>query len=122
MVMNKTYRYFNGQTDVTDFFTGHAVEESEGKWLLTLSQGGIVVLTGERKHIGLFFLDVYHIAMMETDYSTYAAYVECNEDNTKNFPVISSTNLSGISDEKVGEIYLQIFLSIFYQFFSFIAG
>ena len=35
--------------------------------------------------------DVYHIAMLETDYETYAAYVECNGDFSRNFPVISST-------------------------------
>ncbi len=41
MFMNKTYRYFDGSGDVTDFFTGQAKEEGPGKWLLNLSQGGI---------------------------------------------------------------------------------
>jgi len=41
--MNKSYRYFDGSTQVTDSFTGLAeLQEDEGaaSWLLTLSQGG----------------------------------------------------------------------------------
>lgn len=43
LYMNKTYRYFNGETDITDSFTGKARPEAGtngGKWLLELSQGG----------------------------------------------------------------------------------
>ena len=31
--------------------------------------------------------------MVETDYENYAAYVECDEENNLNYPVISSTTL-----------------------------
>ena len=48
----------------------------------------------------LSLTDVYHIAMVDTDYETYAAYVECNGDFTRNFPVISSTSLN-LEQEKV---------------------
>ena len=51
--------------------------------------------------------DVYHIAMVETDYETYAAYVECNGDFTRNFPVISSTSLI-LEQEKVTDNLLLI--------------
>ena len=59
-------------------------------------------------HVSSFFCvtfllsltDVYHIAMVDTDYETYAAYVECNGDFTRNFPVISSTSLN-LEQEKV---------------------
>lgn len=35
--------------------------------------------------------DFYHISMVETDYDTYAAYVECDDATERIFPVISST-------------------------------
>jgi len=38
--------------------------------------------------------------MVDTDYETYAAYVECNGDFTRNFPVISSTTQE-LPEEKV---------------------
>ena len=38
--------------------------------------------------------------MVDTDYETYAAYVECNGDFTRNFPVISSTT-QDLPEEKV---------------------
>jgi len=38
--------------------------------------------------------------MVDTDYETYAAYVECNGDFTRNFPVISSTTLD-LPEDKV---------------------
>ncbi len=31
--------------------------------------------------------------MVDTDYETYAAYIECNEERDQNFPIISSTTL-----------------------------
>jgi len=40
MLMNKTYRYFDGTTDITGSFTGSAKEERPGEWELVLSQGG----------------------------------------------------------------------------------
>ena len=45
-------------------------------------------------------LDIYHIAMVDTDYENYAAYVECNGDFSRNFPVISSTTLD-LGQDKV---------------------
>ncbi len=44
--------------------------------------------------------------MVETDYETYAAYVECNEDESQNYCVISSPSLNPISPDKVRDSIL----------------
>jgi len=44
--------------------------------------------------------EVLGIQIVDTDYETYAAYVECNGDFTRNFPVISSTTLD-LPEDKV---------------------
>ena len=61
--------------------------------------------------------DIYHIAMVDTDYETYAAYVECNGDFTKNFPVISSTTLE-LPEEKVPLLVLLVY-NLIHRLISF---
>ena len=45
----------------------------------------------------------YHIMMISTDYSTYMAYIACDESRDYNFPIISSTTLD-MDPELVAEI------------------
>lgn len=82
MYMNKTYR--------SGSFSGDANLDtaSPAKWTLTLDQG-----------------DVYLIAMVETDYDNYAAYVECDLAHPGvNYPVISSPNLDGVDEATVDRL------------------
>ena len=37
-------------------------------------------------------LEEIHVTVVETDYETYAAYIECDAEADRNIPVISSTS------------------------------
>ncbi len=95
------YRYPN--SDTTDALGGTAVLEDglgAGNFLTTTPDGAgdktmeKICLGNVRICLPFLMPPVeIHLMMLETDYETYAAYIECDERVGYNFPLIYSTSL-----------------------------